>query len=536
MGALTTSSSTSSAILLSADHLALPAIIAVARHNRPVQLSPDPEFRRQVARSRDVLERKLAQGEVVYGVNTGFGGNARYVIPGEELAHHQQNLLEFLSCGVGEPLPSEAVRAAILLRANALARGLSAVRLLVIERLLDLLNHGITPVVPRFGSVGASGDLCPSAYIARAMTGRGDVLYRGRRVPAAEALAAERIEPLRLQAKEGLALLNGTTVMTGVAAMVVDEASYLFRLSLGALAMAVEALSSSPDYFHPAIHMAKHHPGQLAVAEMLNSLLFDSKLAVPLDDIRHRVEEAGRRAHEHHDVVAAAESIQSPYSLRCAPQGLGPMHEVLEQVRVVIEREANSVNDNPLIDPASDRVFHTGNFYGAHLARAMDGLKLDLANLANWMHSVMALLMDDRFSNGLPPSLSPHVGLYQGFKGMQLVHTSLVTAIRHWSAPSLVHTLPTEQYNQDVVSLGTHSAMTALDITRLMRDLVSITLLSTVQAIDLRQGGGRIGAGTRPIYRAVRAVSPFVEADRALDRDIAAVSKLIGDRDIPVLS
>jgi len=516
--------------------LSVSDVIAVARNGKPVALSADPDFRRRIERGRATLERKLAQGEVVYGVNTGFGGNARFVIPDDELAHHQQNLLEFLSCGVGQPLPEPVVRAAILLRANALARGLSAVRLVVIERLLDLLNHGITPVVPRFGSVGASGDLCPSAYIARAMTGSGEVFHGGRLTTAAEALAACGIQPLQLQAKEGLALLNGTTVMTGAAAIVLDEASHLFRLALGALAMAVEALRSSPDYFHPAIHMAKHHPGQLAVAEMLNSFLFDSKLAVPLDAIRRRMEAAGRQAHEHHDVVAAEESIQSPYSLRCAPQGLGPMHEALEQVRTVIEREANSVNDNPLIDAASDSVYHTGNFYGAHIARAMDGLKLDLANLANWLHSVMALLMDERFSNGLPPSLSPHPGLYQGFKGMQLVHTSLVTAIRHWSAPSLIHTLPTEQFNQDIVSLGTHAALTAMDVAGLMRNVVAITLLSTAQAVDLRQGEGQLGAGTRPIYRTIRHASRFVEADRALDSDIAAVAKLIENREIPVLS
>ena len=179
-----------------------------------------------------------------------------------------------------------------------------------------------------------------------------------------------------------------------------------------------------------------------------------------------------------HGVAPAGESIQSPYSLRCAPQGLGPMHESLDQCRTVIEREANSVNDNPLIDPGTEEVYHTGNFYGAHIACAMDGLKLDLANLANWLHSLMALMMDDRFSNGLPPSLSPHVGVYQGFKGMQIVHTSLVTAIRHWSAPSLIHTLPTEQYNQDIVSLGTHSALTAMDVNRLLRSAVAITLLS----------------------------------------------------------
>src|SRR5579862_9474925 len=239
---MATLSTPTATVLISQDHLSLNDIVAVARHWQEVALSTDDDFVLRIRRSREALERKLAAGEVVYGVNTGFGGNARYVIPSEELAHHQQNLLEFLSCGVGEPLPEAVVRAAILLRANALARGLSAVRLEVIERLLDLLNHRITPIVPRFGSVGASGDLCPSAYIARVMEGRGEAFYKGSRVPAAEALRAERVERLDLQAKEGLALLNGTTVMTGAAAMVVEEAAYLFKLSLVAVAMTAEAL------------------------------------------------------------------------------------------------------------------------------------------------------------------------------------------------------------------------------------------------------------------------------------------------------
>ena len=532
MATLTTGSS--AAVRISQDPLTLNQIVSVAKRGEVVELSNDRSFREMLLSGRQTLERKLAQGEIVYGVNTGFGGNARCLVPDQELAHHQRNLLECLCCGVGEPLPEEAVRGAILLRANALARGLSGVRVVVIERLLEALNKGITPVVPRFGSVGASGDLCPSAHIARALIGQGgEVFYHGQRMLATEALQQAGLATMTLESKEGLALLNGTTVMTGVGANVVDDASYLFRVALGAMAMSVEALLSSPDYFHPAIHLAKHHPGQIAVAEMMNSLLFNSRLAVPLDDIRHRVEGERKAAH---GTVSAHESIQSPYSLRCIPQGLGPMVETLEQVRTVIEREANSVNDNPLIDPISDQVYHTGNFYGAHVARAMDGLKLDIANLANWLHSVMALLMDSRFSNGLPSSLSPQFSVYHGFKGMQISHSSLVTQIRHWSAPSLIHTIPTEQFNQDVVSLGTHSALTAMDCVRLLRDAVSITLLSTAQAVDLRKGGDKLGAGTRPIYQAVRSVSEFVEADRALDRDIVAVSKLIDGRKIPVLT
>src|SRR5579864_241487 len=212
---MATLSSSPAAVCISPEDLSLPEIIAVARAGQPVELSADAEFRQHIRRGRETLERKLAQGEVIYGVNTGFGGNARYVIPDDEAAHHQRNLLEFLSCGVGEPLGEEAVRAAILLRANALARGLSGVRLVVIERLLDLLNRHITPIVPRYGSVGASGDLCPSAYIARAMAGRGEVFYKGCRIPAAEALEKEHVPALQLESKEGLALLNGTTVMTG---------------------------------------------------------------------------------------------------------------------------------------------------------------------------------------------------------------------------------------------------------------------------------------------------------------------------------
>ncbi len=527
------------------EELQLNDIVAIACLHRAVSLSTDSDFRQRIRKGRETLERKLNDGEVIYGVNTGFGGNVRFVIPDGELAHHQRNLIEYHCCGAGDPLPEEVVRAAILLRANALARGLSAVREVVIERLLDLLNCGITPVVPRFGSVGASGDLSPSAYIARAMCGGGEVFYRGARVPAAEALQREHIPLLRPEAKEGLALLNGTTVMTGVAALVVDEAAYLFRLTLGALAMTAEALGASPDYFHPAIHLAKHHPGQFRVAEMLNSLLLGSSLTRPLEEIRQGVKEAGRRAHELHDVVPASEAIQSPYSIRCAPQGLGPMLESLEQVTTVVEREANSVNDNPLIDPSTDRVYHTGNFFGAHIARAMDGLKLDLANLANWQHSLLALLMDERFSGGLPPSLSPHPGLYQGFKGVQITHTSLVTAIRHWSAPSLIHTLPTEQFNQDIVSLGTHSAMTAMDMIELLRSATAIALLAGAQAVDLRSGdvrngdlqngAGRMGAGTRSIYRALRGASAFVDQDRALDTDIREVCGLMKGREIPAL-
>jgi phenylalanine ammonia-lyase len=481
-----------------------------------------------------LLEEKIAKGETVYGVNTGFGGNSKYLIPPEDLPLHQENLLCFLAAGTGPSLPMVVVRAAIFARAIALSRGWSGVRPIIVEQLLEFLNRRITPIVSRWGSVGASGDLVPSAQIARGLLGRGNVLYHGEIIPAEDALQSEGLPPLHLESKEGLALVNGTTMMTGIAAIVVDEASYLFRLSLGAIAMIAEALKSSPDYYDARVHVVKNHPGQIAVAKYLRALLEGSQLAVSLEDIRGRLAVTTSRARTSHSVETASESLQAPYSLRCVPQGLGPAWETVQQVHTTIEREINSANDNPLIDPDSGDVLHTGNFYGAHIARAMDGFKLDMCNLANWLHSLMGLLMDSRFSNGLPDSLSPHVGLYQGFKGVQISHSSSVTAIRHLSAPNSIHTLPTEQFNQDVVSLGTHAAMTALDIVGMLRDVVSMTLLAAAQAVELRSGADKLGHGTRPIFHAVRRASQFLEEDRPLDRDIAAVSALIEHREIPV--
>lgn len=269
------------------------------------------------------------------------------------------------------------------------------------------------------------------------------------------------------------------------------------------------------------------------MARFLRESLSGSELVTPFDAISTSAAERVRSQSVDGHVVELQHAFQSPYSLRCAPQGLGPIPETLAWVRRVVSRETNSSNDNPLVDPSTGKVHHGGNFYGGHIARAMDGLKIDLANLANWMHSLMANLLDSRFSNGLPASLSPRAGTNHGFKGMQIVHTSLVAAIRHLAAPSLIHTLPTEQFNQDVVSLGTHAATTAMDITSLMQDLMSVTLLTTTQAIHLRRGTEALGKGTEPVFRLIRSVSPLVAGDRALDNDIAAVRALIEDRRFP---
>jgi phenylalanine ammonia-lyase len=514
------------------DRLTLEQVAAVARGECNVELTSNQAIRERIAAAHNVLDEKLARGEIIYGVNTGFGGNVRFLIPQEDMPFHQENLFRFLTCGVGQPLAHDAVRSAMLLRANALAKGFSGVRVEIIERMLDLLNHGITPVVPRYGSVGASGDLIPSAYIGRALLGQGEVSYRGKQVSAREALQSAKLEPIKLRAKEGLALINGTTVMTGIGALAIHDGEYLASLALACVSLAIEALRATDDPFSETIHKAKNHPGQVEAAEFCRKLLDRSRYVRNLSEIREKISQS--RDSTEHKPVRAEESIQTPYSLRCVPQGIGPVLDALRVHRLTLEGEINSANDNPLIDPVEGRVYHTGNFYGGHVARALDSWKIDLTTMANWLHCIMAMLVDERFNNGLPPNLSPKPGLSSGFKGMQLCLTSLVCAMRHLANPSMIHSLATEQYNQDMVSLGTHSATTAADMTVLLRDATAILLMSLCQAIDLRGGPQDLGAGNKAIFAKVRSEISFLDNDRPLDKDIAAVSTLIRNQSIPL--
>jgi phenylalanine ammonia-lyase len=520
-------------ITISGQGLTIEHLVAVARQK--AQISFDNIVRSAVESSRNFLDQMLDQEEVIYGVNTGYGGNVRFLIPNAEINKHQENLLRFLCCGTGAAFPSDVVRGSILLRANALSKGYSAIRMSTLSILGELLNSDIVPIVPRYGSVGASGDLIPSAYIARALLGEGMVWFQGQEMKASEALRQVGLSPIELKAKEGLALVNGTSVMTSVAALALHDAGYLAKLCVAAVALCAESLEATTDPFEESIHKVKNHPGQLEVARLLRDFTEGSAFILELESLREELRG------DHHTVDAAfelEEAIQNPYSLRCAPQGLGPIFDSLAFGREVIEREMNSVNDNPLVDPHFRRVYHTGNFYGGHIARVMDGVKLDLANLANWINALMAMIVDPRFSNGLPPNLSVKPGLSSGFKGMQLSLTSLTCACRQMAGPSSIHTLPTEQYNQDIVSLGLHSATTAMEMVRLTRDATAILLIALCQCIDLRRaksGDARMGNGTQRIYEEIRKQVEFLDSDRPMDRDIDQVSESIRQRSFDVL-
>ncbi|HUB82831.1 MAG TPA: aromatic amino acid ammonia-lyase [Bryobacteraceae bacterium] len=482
------------------DRLHIEDVVRIARLGQPISIGAPA--RRRIIGGRERLEELIARGERIYGVNTGVGGNIGISLAPEQMELLQHNLVRHLACATGSPLPRDVVRAATLLRVATFLTGASAVRIEIVDALAELLNRGVIPVVPRYGSVGASGDLMPSAYIARVLVGMGEAEFDGRRLPAAEALAAAGLRPVRFAPKEALALINGTTVMTAVAALVWVDAFHVLRALLAAAALTIEALEAPALPFEPWVHELKHHPGQITVAAHMRELL-------------------------HGSAYTRESSSQSCYSLRCVPQGLGPVWEGLESGRATVEHEINSANDNPLIDPETGRIYKAGNFYGGHIARLLDTWKMDFAVMANWGNALMAVLVDDRFSGGLPANLTPSPGVNSGFKGMQLSVTSLACAVRQMAGPSSIHSLPTEQYNEDVVSLGMHAAVTAMDALECVRNEVAMMLLASSQAVDLRGGPSKLGAGSKRVYDLVREAAEFQDADRPMEREVAAAAALI---------
>jgi phenylalanine ammonia-lyase len=487
----------SPAVVLGASPVTIEDVLRVAREGAPVRIAGGARSR--VADGRARLEEMLARGDRIYGVNTGVGGNINIGLPPEKMELLQHNLMRHLSCATGQPLPNDVVRAATLLRVVTFLTGASAVRNILVDALTELLNRGVTPVVPRYGSLGASGDLMPSAYVARVLIGLGEAEFQGRRMPASEALAGARLAPISFAPKEGLALINGTTVMTAVAVTLWSDAGKVLRGVLSAVALAVEATQSPSLPFDAWIHERKPHPGQIAVAAFLREMLDGS-------------------------AYSTASAGQACYSLRCAPQGLGPAWEALIDARPVLEREINSANDNPLIDPDTGEMYKGGNFYGGHIARLLDTWKLDFAAMANWNNAIMAVLVDDRFNGGLPANLTPEPGVNSGFKGMQLSVTSLACAVRQMAGPSSIHSLPTEQYNEDVVSLGMHSAVTSMDALECVRNQTAMLLLASAQAVDLRGGPASLGAGSRRVYDRVRAMAAFQDVDRPMEQEVATVA------------
>lgn len=488
----------------------LKQITEVAESSVPVKVSDDPRYRKRLQRSIELLHAEIAQGRPVYGVTTGFGnscGNRPHARDMEKLG---ENLIRFHGCGTGKPLSVAQSRATLFCRLISLAKGLSGVSPDLLVRFADFLNHGITPLIPSEGSVGASGDLTPLSYVAASFAGRRQVIFGGRTLPASRALQEAGLVPYRFGPKEPLAVMNGTSVMTGIAVLAVTRARRILEAAQAATALTVHGLRGHDHHFHAGIFEAKPFRGQAEVAARLRSLLASSR----------RVPES---AHPEH--------LQDPYSVRCAPHVLGVLADGLKWIAPWVETEANSVNDNPLTHLPSREILMGGNFYGGHITFAMDALKTALAGVCDLCDRQLALLVDPRFSRGLPLNLAlppaREAGLHHGFKGMQITASALTAAAQKQAMPAGVFSRSTESHNQDKVSLGTLAARDADEICLLAQRTVAIHLLAAAQACRFRAD-----VDARPelagVLRRVEAFSPPLEKDRPMDDDIETLAAAIG--------
>ncbi len=514
-------------------HLSLDDVAAVARGGARVALADDPSIADAIAASRTLRDELIARGTPLYGITTGFGDSVRRHIAPAQAAKLQAHLVRDLGNGTGVTSTEATARATVLIRANTLARGHSGVRLELVERLVELLNAGITPAIPEEGSVGASGDLVPLSYVAAAVNGTRTVLYRGEERPTTDALREVGLEPLELEPKEGLGLVNGTSFMTAFATLAAVDARRIALVADLCTAMATEVLLGNSGPFSPFLHeTAKPHPGQIRSAANVLAFLEGSNLARRFEDV---VAQAGRIDAGYREVSVP---IQDQYSLRCAPHFVGTLWDALEWVDRWLEIEINSSNDNPLFDVAAGAVVSGGNFSGGHVALAMDALKTAVASIGDLLDRQLELVVDEKFNHGLTPNLipvlepgHPEAGLNHGFKGMQLACSSLTAEALSRCMPLTAFSRSTECHNQDKVSMGATAARQARDVVELVEKVACIHLLALCQAGDLRGADG-LGRGTRPVYERVRAVVPMLETDRPMADDITAVRELLHSGDL----
>jgi len=498
---LTVKSAARSRVALGGPALRFEDLRAIAAGAR-VSLSPDVPAR--IAPSRALIERVLKQGSTVYGVNTGFGQLQSVRVPDEDVQQLQLNLVRSHASGAGPLLEPRAVRLMLALRAHSLALGYSGVRLSLLEHIVRMIEAEILPAVPSRGSLGASGDLIPLAHLALGLIGEGEVLVEGRMAPAADLMRGNGMAPLSLQAKEGLALINGTQGMTSVGSLALLEASDVLRAAHVACALSVEAARGSIKPFDPRVHAVRPHPGQRDSAAVLWGLLQGS------------------------GIVASHEScgkVQDPYSLRCAPQVLGASIESFRRARETVVTEVNSVSDNPLCFAETGEVVSAGNFHGQPVAQTLDFLAIGMAEVGSIAERRTFLLLDSSKS-GLPAFLIQGAGVQSGLMIVQYLQAALVSENRMLAQPASVDSIPTSAGQEDHVSMGMHAAVKALALVRNVRRIVAAELLCAAQGIHLLRPL-RSSERLEPVLAALREIVPPLTEDRRQDRDLARLDEWI---------
>ncbi len=496
---------------LDGQRLTLEEVYEVARGALQVGLAEQARVR--VEDSRRVVEKILASGRVVYGVNTGFGKLADVRIAPSELRELQLNLVRSHSCGVGAALSEMETRAMMLLRANVLALGYSGARAVVIDTLLAMLERGVYAMVPEKGSVGASGDLAPLAHLALSCIGEGEAFYKDERMASAEALSRARVEPLQLEAKEGLALLNGTQAMAAVGGLALYRAQRLARVADVAGAMTLEALKGTPAAFDERIQQARPHPGQMEAAMHLRELLVESEI---------------RQSHLDNDP-----RVQDAYSLRCMPQVHGAVRGALSHARDIVEIETGSATDNPLVFTDGEDILSGGNFHGAPLALAFDYAAIALTDLASISERRIERLVNPDLSEGLPPFLTAHPGTSSGFMIAQVTAVALLSESKVLSHPASVDNLPTSGGKEDHVSMGMTAAAKLRTVLENAEYVLAIELLAAAEALEYH-APLRPGRGVERAHEVVRRHAPRLTRDRVLSEDMQKIAEAIrrGEFDI----
>ena len=475
------------------------------------------KLRSQVVASYEFL-KEFSKEKVIYGINTGFGPMAQWRIEDEHLKELQYNIIRSHSTGAGERLPDICVRAAMLSRLKTFLEGHSGVHVTLIDLFIEFINRGICPVVPRHGSVGASGDLVQLAHIALTLIGEGEVSYRGKIRPAGEVMAENGLEPLQMHIREGLAVTNGTAVMTGIGTVNYLQAERLLGWEILCSVMMNEIASSYDDFMSEVLNGLKFHPGQIRVAELMRSLSEGSKL------LRNRKIELFHKSGEQ----VFKQKVQPYYSLRCVPQILGPVYDTLMNAGQVIEDEVNSVDDNPIVDMASANVIHGGNFHGDYISFEMDKLKIAVTKMTMLAERQMNYLFHDRINGILPPFVNLGVlGLNYGLQASQFTATSTTAESQTLSNPMYVHSIPNNNDNQDIVSMGTNSALICRTVVENCSQVLAIHLMALVQAVDCLDVADKLAPATRKLYDKVRGIVPVFKDDTPKYNEIKALQSII---------
>lgn len=489
-------------VILDGNSLTLEDFIRIVRGGFRVELSE--EAMKRVEKARSLVDRFVEEEKVVYGITTGFGKFSDVVISSEETKALQRNLIISHSCGVGSPLHEEAAKGIMVLRINALAKGFSGIRPSTLNTLVKMVNKDVNPVIPEKGSLGASGDLAPLAHMVLVMLGEGEAYYKGQRMPGAKAMEMAGIDTVELTSKEGLALINGTQVMTSIGALAIYDAIMLSKTADIAASLTIEALNGITDAFDPKVHSARGHMGQINSADNLLRILKGSSMTTRQGEMR----------------------VQDPYSLRCTPQIHGATKDALEFIKSKVEIEMNAATDNPLIFTEEEEVISGGNFHGQPMALPFDFMGIAIAELANISERRLERLVNPSLSNGLPAFLTKKGGVNSGFMIVQYSAASLVSENKVLAHPASVDSIPSSANQEDHVSMGTIGARKAREILENTKKVIAMELMCACQAIDIRGNSG-LGMGTGEAYKVIRDRIATLENDRIMYTDINMAEDIV---------